>query len=340
VRFVCARADRRRSRIIAFSVYAAALTLYWLVIGMPTDIIAIAAWLFLATVCWNIAEPRRQHLAFLRDWVPIVLALELYDMTRGLADNGIRPHVTEMLAADRWMAQGTVPTVWLQQHFYDPTAAHWWDAIVSTVYFSHFLATPVIAVVLWLRNRDLWLHFVRRWLALIAAGLATYVLFPAAPPWWAAQAGLIAPVDRMSSRGWQALGLHSAGNVLASAQDLANPVAAMPSLHAAFSMLVTAFVITRVGARWRPLIALYPIAMGLSLVYAGEHWVTDILVGWAYVLVILVVVAAAERAWAGRRQPAMGLSNVEPLRAHGERVSEAPAPAASGGAGNARAAAP
>jgi hypothetical protein len=287
-------------RSFAFGVYLAVFAVYLGLIGLPTDIITILVWLWLATICWNIDQTLRYHVGFLRDWVPLAAALVVYDISRGMADNGAAPHVAPMLDTDRWLFGGHVPTYWLQQQFYNPTHVNWWDAVMSTVYFSHFVLTPGIAVVLWLRNRQQWLYFVRRWLALIVAGLATYFVFPAAPPWWAAREGFMPFVDRMSSRGWDAFGLHGAGNVLSSAQDLANPVAAMPSLHAGFSMLVTIFLITRVRAGWRPLLALYPIAMALTLVYSGEHWVTDILVGWVYAGLVFLAVRSVERALAPR----------------------------------------
>ncbi|HLL67463.1 MAG TPA: phosphatase PAP2 family protein [Micromonosporaceae bacterium] len=289
-------------RAVAFGGYVVALGLHLVRVGLPTDIITLLGWLWLATICWNIDQPVRYHLGFLRDWLPLAAALVLYDISRGRADDGTAPHVLPMLAVDRWLFGGHVPTFWLQERFYDPATVRWWDAAMSTVYFSHFIATPAIAVVLWLRDRAGWLQFIRRWLGLIAAGLATYFLFPAAPPWWAAREGLMPFVDRMSSRGWEAFGLHGAGNVLARAQDLANPVAAMPSLHAGFAMLVTGFLMTRVRPRWRLLLAAYPVAMGLTLVYSGEHWVIDVLVGWAYAGAVLLAVRSAERAWSA--QPA------------------------------------
>ena len=39
------------------------------------------------TVAWNIEAEPRQHLQFLRDWWPPVLALVVYFYSRGLADN-------------------------------------------------------------------------------------------------------------------------------------------------------------------------------------------------------------------------------------------------------------
>jgi hypothetical protein len=320
-------ARRRRRRIIAFSVLAAAFAGFWSTIGLPTDATTIIAWLWLVTICWNIDRSPRYHLAFLRDWVPLAAALVAYDISRGRADDGQRPHVTELIAADRWLFHGHVPTVWLQQHFYDPSAVHWWDAVASCVYFSHFVTAPAIAVVLWLRNRELWLKFIRRWLALIVAGLATYFLYPAAPPWWAAVEGYISDVQRISARGWQVVGLHGAGNVMARLQQLSNPVAAMPSLHTAFALLVAAFLIFRVPAMWRALVAAYPLAMALTLVYSGEHWVIDALVGWAYVALVFAVVGLGERLWAAWRasratvaaQPALAATGWSPGEGEGER---------------------
>ena len=291
-----------RRRIIAMSVWAVVFIAGCVAVGLPTDPVYAFAWLWAATIAWNSHLPWRAHLRFGRDWAPLAVLLVVYNLSRGYADNGATPHVGDMIGADTamwgWATGGLPPTVWLQNHFYDPAHVHWWDLAVSAVYFSHFVTAPTIAAVLWLRNRDASEAFMRRWVALFAAGLATYFLYPAAPPWWASVHGLIDPVARISGRGWAAIGLHGAGNMLNAAQvDAANPIAAMPSLHTAFATLCAGFFIPRVRARWRPLLACYPLAMMVSLVYSGEHWVIDTLLGIGYAVAILAAVTAAERWW-------------------------------------------
>nr|WP_240942405.1 phosphatase PAP2 family protein [Planosporangium thailandense] len=283
--------------------WAAGFTAWWLLLGLPmTDPILTFGWLWLAAVAWGINRPWRDHVRFGRDWVGVVLLLQIYNLSRGFADQGVTPHAMEMVAADRgmfgWLTGGVVPTLWLQHHLFDPDRIHWWDVAASWVYFSHFVVTPVVAVVLWLRDRTRWAAFVIRWILLSAAGLATYFLYPAAPPWWAGRYGLIAPVSRGSTRAWDAIGLHGAGNVINAGQYSSNPVAAMPSLHTAFALFVVVFFMPRVRRRWWPLLLAYPLAMTFTLVYSGEHYMIDVLMGWTYVGVVYGVAALAERWWA------------------------------------------
>ena len=42
--------------------------------------------------------------------------------------------------------------------------------------------------------------------------------------------------------------------------------------------------------------------MALTLVYTGEHYVIDIIIGWIYAVAIWFAVVWAERAWARRRE--------------------------------------
>jgi hypothetical protein len=174
----------------------------------------------------------------------------------------------------------------------------------SWVYFSHFVLAIGVALVLWLRDRERWAAFMRRFVFLCAAGLATYYAYPAAPPWWAYEHGYLPEVVRFSTRGWAELGLHGAFNALNSGQLAANPVAAMPSLHTAWALLVVAFFLPRVRRRWWPLLLTYPLAMAVTLMYTGEHYAVDVLAGWAYVGVTFVVVGLAERWWRRRSAPA------------------------------------
>ena len=116
--------------------------------------------------------------------------------------------------------------------------------------------------------------------------------------------------------GLAALGLHSAGSIVETGYKYANNVAAVPSLHAAFSLLVAITLWPRKHKWLRPLVALYPVAMGFSLIFAGEHYVTDILLGWMYTAVTALAVAWVARWWQARRP------KPEPVRAKNEPAYE------------------
>jgi hypothetical protein len=295
-----------RRRVAAMSMWSAAFVIGWLVIGLPTDPLYAFAWLWTATIAWRADLPWRAHLGFGRDWAAVVVLLVGYNLSRGFADNNTTPHVLELVAADRamfgWATGGEVPTIWLQERLYDVATVHWWDVVVSWVYFSHFVVALAAALVLWVRSRKRWGAFMRRWFFLCATGLLTYFLYPAAPPWWAARQGLLEEVARISTRGWRAMGMHGAGNVLNAGQIASNPVAAMPSLHTAFALFVVVFFMATVRRRWWPLLLAYPVAMTFTLVYTGEHYMIDVLVGWVYVGAAFLVVGLAERWWAARRE--------------------------------------
>jgi membrane-associated phospholipid phosphatase len=283
-----AREERwRRIRRYAGITYLVLLVLIVVLVGVPTDrgsllLIILAG---LGVTCLG-----RTWQAFgrvLLDWLPFTFVLVVYDVSRGLADwVGLPLHESDVAAADRWLFGGTIPTVWLQQHLLHPGSPRWYDALATLIYTSHFLATPIVAAVYWLRDRQRWIAFITRVIALSLAGLVTYVLFPAAPPWYAARDGVIAPVVRGSARGWIWLHVNHAGNLLSEGQVASNAVAAMPSLHTAFATIIALFLAERVHSRWRWLFALYPLAMGCALVYLGEHYVVDLIAGVVYALVV------------------------------------------------------
>jgi membrane-associated phospholipid phosphatase len=54
--------------------------------------------------------------------------------------------------------------------------------------------------------------------------------------------------------------------------------------------------------RFRWLMVLYPLAMGFALVYLGEHWVIDIVVGLIYAIVVHFVMNRVEKWVAMRRE--------------------------------------
>ncbi len=308
-------ASWRRWRLAAYAAFALGLTIFVVWFGIPTDRIGLAA---LATGFLSIGLLGKGWAAWRRmmlDWLPFQAVLLAYDYSRGFAapytdaqldahvypthdvynDLGLPLQVQMPTVLDHWLAGGSTPTQWLQAALHpgpvDGTAIPWFAALVSLVYCSHYLVTLVMAVVLWLRDRTtyrLWMSMV---VTLAVAGLATYVLLPTAPPWLASFSGDLGgpAVLRLTSEGFDQIGLHTVGSALVLGQHLVNPVAAMPSLHVAFATLAAGFGCLRLRSGWRWLLLLYPLAMCFALVYSGEHYVTDAVAGAAYAVVVLLV---------------------------------------------------
>jgi PAP2 superfamily len=298
-----ARADRFRRPRQALSVTLLAVFLATCATcGLPTDRVVLICWVVTALAVQSLGRGWGALARLLADWVPLGAVLVLYDVSRGLADGlGRAVHVTEPAAVDRWLGDGVLPTVWLQQHW----GAPWWAALASLVYASHFVVTPVVLAVLWLRDRSRWVGYVRLVLALSAAGLVTYVLCPAAPPWLAARDGVIEHVDRISSSGWAVLGLPKADALLHASQGQVNPVAAVPSLHTAFAVLTCLALLPLAGHLWqRAALVSYAVVMPVVLVWSGEHYVVDTLLGALYAGAVWALVPRLGRSLRRRRAPA------------------------------------
>jgi hypothetical protein len=230
-----ARVRGRHVRWLLWTALAVAFALTCADEGLPTDRVVLLGWALTGLVAHAAVDGHRRVVRLLTEWLPVAALLIAYDASRGMADGlGMPVHVTEPAVVDRWLGFGSLPTVVLQQHW----DADWWKALAALVYSSHFVVTPLLLCVLWIRDRRLWGRYVRLVLALSAAGLVTYVLYPAAPPWLAAKDGVIEPVRRLSATGWDVLGLPHAGALLADSQGQVNKVAAVPSLHTAFAVLV------------------------------------------------------------------------------------------------------
>jgi hypothetical protein len=264
-------------------------------VGIPTDRIGQTGWILIGIIAARLGRPLRDHIRTVLDWLPLLAALIIYDHTRGIADTlGIPVRVLELADLERWLFGGILPSAWLQEQLHNPADPRWWDAAASLIYVTHFVFPWALAAVLYVRSRPLWITYVRRVVLLSYAGLATYILLPAAPPWFASYYGYVPEqIERVATSGWSVIGLRSAGAWLDQAQAGSNLVAALPSLHSAFALLFSIALLT-VVRNWalRLLIAIYPLAMGATLVYGGEHYVVDVVLGWIYVgLVVLVSVA-------------------------------------------------
>jgi hypothetical protein len=287
-------------RPYAFGLYAVAMVLWTATYGIPVQRELVILWTCGALACASIGRPPREILQLVVDWLPIVAVLWIYDLTRGAADSfGIGVHVHPMVDFDSFVFFGETPTEWLQDRLYDPGVVHWWDVLFTLVYTSYFIVPFVLAGYFWARDRGAFHRFTRRLVTLALAGLATYILFPAAPPWMAGEMGLIDEVHRTTGKGWEVISVGTA-SLFSKGQASSNLVAAVPSLHCAFVTLVALFLWSRVRRRWlRPFLLLYPLLMGLTLMATGEHYFFDVALGWVYAGAVMLAWG-----WWERRQEA------------------------------------
>ena len=200
---------------------------------------------------------------------------------------GFALHVTAPAAADRHVF-GAVPSVWLQDRLVDGSV-HWYDALAALVYLTHFVTIPVMTALVWFRFWDRFTSWLAAVLAFTTVGVGGYVVYPAAPPWLASDMGVVGPVRRISGLGLDYLHLGALDRLITSGQADSNPVAAMPSLHAGAALLVALFLSPVATRRWRVVLASYVAAMAATLVYTGEHYVVDVVAGWATAVLAVAV---------------------------------------------------
>jgi membrane-associated phospholipid phosphatase len=115
-----------------------------------------------------------------------------------------------------------------------------------------------------------------------------YFAYPAAPPWWVYQNGLTQPTLQHS------MPAAEAGSVPVELFHFsANRFAAIPSLHAAYPLLLTLVLAAhRARSRSVALASLYTLAMWFSCVFLNQHYIIDLIIG---AMLLPLAIPAARR---------------------------------------------
>lgn len=275
---------KKQTRLYSIGVFVAIYLWSAKRFGVPVDRIAVTAWILAAFVFANVGKPLRAQREMLRDWSIFAAMLFGYEYSRGIADQLGRPvHKTLIRDIDRAMFFGVDPNVWLQQRLNVSSTLAWYEYPLAITYMTHFILPMGVAVLLWWISREMWVKYVRRLSILFFLAVITYVLLPVAPPWMISKENLIGPIKRITARGWSHMGLHTVSKVFERGAAISNPVAAMPSLHAACALLVVVFFWNMMRAWMKPIALILPLTMAFCLAYFGEHYVTDIIFGFLYV---------------------------------------------------------
>lgn len=162
----------------------------------------------------------------------------------------------------------------LQSLWYEPGRIGLLDRLLVVVHGSHFLFFLFFGLAIWYLRPAHFGRYATALAVLMYAGLVGYILVPTVPPWMASGwFHVLPPINRI---------VGSVYNVVLPLQHAfdTNPIAAMPSLHAAFPTLCALVAIRHF--RWTGSVLLgYVLLVWLAIVYLGEHYFVDVLVGAA-----------------------------------------------------------
>lgn len=226
---------------------------------------------------------------FLWDWVPVLLLLFGYEYLRGIVPLLTQnPHIWPMIKGDQYLF-GFIPTIQLQAVLFQDGLLRWYDYIAVVLYISHFIIPMLVAFIFWLHDRRIFKEFITAFLLLSYLAFATFIAFPAMPPWMASNLGYLPPLKKIMD---QVMGSFAHPISVPSIYKFfgANLVAAVPSLHAAYPWLIFLFVVKKLGGIAGMLVLPYVFGVWFSVVYLGEHYVVDVIAGLLYASVAYGVV--------------------------------------------------
>ena len=277
------------SRRLSFVIVALALALFLILLFIFQRYVFVPKIIILLLIVLGAALMRRLPV-LIKDWFVFISFVYLFDSLRGsiyilTCRLGLPVHATYVIGIEKALF-GQVPSTLLQARLLDPSKAPeftWLERVLTAFHGSHFLAFLLIGFIIWLYKSGSFRLFRTSYYLLIFLGVLGYLLVPTVPPWMAANDfGLIPSLTRFNG-----IIFNFAIPDLSTGFDT-NPIAAMPSLHAAFPLL-SSLLLWRLY-RWKALaFYVYTAVVLFTIVYTGDHYVTDILAGCLLAVVCYVL---------------------------------------------------
>jgi hypothetical protein len=225
-------------------------------------------------------------------------------LTFALTTHFQRPmYLGYVLEWERWLCGGAIAPLGLQHLRAQLADPRWLDTFFVLVYSSHFVFFFVFGLACWYARREAFRTFAIAIAVVLYTGVLLFFLVPTIPPWAAANEFLVLPPIVQIVRTFYNVRLPQ----LVAAFDV-NPIAAMPSLHAALPAMCGLLAL-RYWGRWGLPVVAYAMVVWVAVIYLGEHYLVDVIAGTTLALAVYAVVVRREAAGRnaspqpGREQP-------------------------------------
>jgi hypothetical protein len=258
---------------------------------LPPPVVTAAA--AAAPLALSIAVPRSRK----RDVVLCVMQMYAYTVTYQMPNDDPaalerRVHLDYPARIDQILGLGEMPNVRLQRWFATPGRIRKRDQVLVWSHWLWFLFPHGTVAYVMARHPERFPRTAALTYAVFDLGLIGYWAVPTAPPWYASLHGRLGErgdvaIRRMMVEHGEAFWRESWEPMYAVLGG--NPLAAMPSLHFATS-LMAAHLLTETGPVAGAVGWSYAGLLGLALVYLGEHYGADLLGGAALAETVRIVV--------------------------------------------------
>ncbi len=183
--------------------------------------------------------------------------------------------------------------------------------IIAGLFYLNWVPVPLaFAFYLYFKNKELFINFSLTFLLVNIAGFIIYYLYPAAPPWYVKIYGfdlhIGVPGNTAGLGRFDAL---TGINVFSSLYGKnANVLAAMPSLHASYPVVVLYYALKNRMKAASGFFVIFMLGIWFSAVYSGHHYIIDVLAG---LIIAITVIFAFEK-----------ISNKKSIKKHLENFSK------------------
>jgi hypothetical protein len=232
-----------------------------------------------------IAMLSRRGIKFINDWAIFLSLIILFDYLRGfvfavITHFQLPVYATYVIQLERMLGHGHIFTNLLQGLLKGHGTENFLDHFLVIIHGSHYVIFLLLGLAIWLLRPADFQKYTLSFLFLIYTTLLVYLVVPTVPPWMAAESfKLIPAIDHITPKIYN-IAAPSLLNFFDS-----NPIAAMPSLHAAFPILCT-FIAFKHFKKIGYAFLVYTLLMHTAIVYLGEHYLVDVIAGLIMVLVI------------------------------------------------------
>lgn len=214
---------------------------------------------------------------FAKTWIPFISLFLLYEFLRGYVDDMSPFYKTTLF----WIYNlevkifGTLPTRFLQQHLDETNLLTSVSIFFYTIFFYYSF---LVAFIIWYKYPKIFGEYFKKFLTISFIGLLVFFLIPTAPPW------MVNEITNINIKRY----IYDGNSVLQNFDGLTlyqyfifgNKVAALPSLHVAWPIFSTLFLVKKFKSRYLYLLFVIPFIIAFSVILTAEHYVIDIVAGW------------------------------------------------------------